>query len=232
MFLNDAVDAPFDRVYRRERPIPSGQIGRTTVSMIAAILLTLGWICCIPLGRPALFCATVLLALIITYDLLHKRISSSPLIMAGCRVMLYLTAGSAATPNGITPAIFPGIGLGIYVTGVSVLARGESQAEHKPHFLTPMLLVLFPLGLVILVRNQFSLELLIPFCITLAWLAFSFVQGLLIQPPQLGRAVSSLLAGIVLLDWMAAPSLLQCQAFIFLSLFGLALLLQRTIPAT
>jgi hypothetical protein len=50
--------------------------------------------------------------------------------------------------------------------------------------------------------------------------------------PQIGRAVSGLLAGIVFVDWLAVADAPRGLGLVFLGLFGLALLFQRFIPAT
>jgi len=50
--------------------------------------------------------------------------------------------------------------------------------------------------------------------------------------PQYSRTVSGLLAGIVLLDFLLAANQDMQTGMVFFLLFGLALLLQRYIPAT
>ena len=49
---------------------------------------------------------------------------------------------------------------------------------------------------------------------------------------NIGKTVSGLLAGIVLVDWLAAAGAPRELAYMFIGLFLLALLLQRFIPAT
>src|SRR3974390_1221625 len=44
MFLNDAFDVEFDRKYRSERPITSGQISLRFVWITGATLLFFGWL--------------------------------------------------------------------------------------------------------------------------------------------------------------------------------------------
>src|SRR5947209_12640498 len=44
MFLNDAVDASFDRQFRPERPIPLGRISRGAVLVWSLSLLAAGWL--------------------------------------------------------------------------------------------------------------------------------------------------------------------------------------------
>ena len=51
---------------------------------------------------------------------------------------------------------------------------------------------------------------------------------------NVGRIVSGLLAGIVLVDWLAAGPQIPhtLSAAVFLALFGMTLWLQRFVPAT
>src|SRR5579862_2051883 len=51
MFLNDACDVEFDQRYRPERPIIASQISLPAVWVIAGMLLLLGWLVIIPLGK-------------------------------------------------------------------------------------------------------------------------------------------------------------------------------------
>src|SRR5882672_8965424 len=51
MYLNDAVDAPFDTQYRRERPIPSGAIQPQTVWLLSAGWLAAGIFLLAMIGR-------------------------------------------------------------------------------------------------------------------------------------------------------------------------------------
>src|SRR5204863_5694772 len=96
MFLNDAFDIEFDRRYRPERPIISGQITPGRVWLLGVSSLSLGCLAIIPLGRmPSLFVA-LLLSTIVAYDAIHKRTVLAPVLMAGCRFLLYLLSASAA----------------------------------------------------------------------------------------------------------------------------------------
>jgi hypothetical protein len=63
----------------------------------------------------------------------------------------------------------------------------------------------------------------------MSWLLIPLWRGIL---PSIGRVVAGLLAGIVLVDAIAAAPALGLQAAWLLLLFPLALVLQRIIPAT
>ncbi len=126
MFLNDAFDAEFDREYRKERPVPSGRIALETVWGWGLAWLALGVLSLLWLGEVTGRLGLVLTLCIVLYDALHKQIAFAPVLMGACRFFLYVIAASTAT-RGVTGwAIWCGLALGIYVVGLSFLARGES----------------------------------------------------------------------------------------------------------
>ena len=92
MFLNDAFDQEFDRRYRPERPIPSGEISGAAVYKIGFALMVLGLVILFASfpQTGAVFWGMVLAALIVFYDWSHKKTAASPVIMALCRVAVYL----------------------------------------------------------------------------------------------------------------------------------------------
>jgi len=134
MYLNDACDADIDARERPERPIPSGRITRTAV-----LRATLGWfvaglVCIgvaralspIPAGIGWLPAALALLACIVAYDLHHKGNRFGPMLMAGCRALVYLAA--ALTLAGtVGAAVLTGAVLAFaWIAGLTALAKRES----------------------------------------------------------------------------------------------------------
>src|SRR5271165_3341855 len=93
MYLNDAFDARFDAQYRRERPIPAGAISVRAVWVIGFTLLGVGLVCMWFLGVTPGVLATLLCLCILAYDAVHKVLTISPVLMAGCRFLLYALAG-------------------------------------------------------------------------------------------------------------------------------------------
>lgn len=230
MFLNDAFDADFDRRFRRERPIPAGEIATRTVAVLGGGLLAAGGLVLSLPGVSVAIGALLLVAAVVLYNVVHKRTVFAPVLMALCRFLLCVTAGLAALQPLHRSVIAHGLALAVYVTGLSYFARGES----KPGTLRawPMALLFAPFvvnALVSLPRHATSW---IASAVLLVWLGWC-LRGLWRRPtPVVGRAVSGLLAGIVLVDAAALPRLEAGLAGAFAGCFGLALLLQRRIPAT
>lgn len=228
MFLNDAVDEGFDRRYRPERPIPSGQISAGTVWVLSAVWLVPGWALFFVLGRMAAQLAAALLAAIVLYDFVHKRTSLSPWLMASCRFLLYLLAAASAR-GGLSAAVgWRAFALAAYIIGLSYLAKGESTGKRLAPW--TMILLLTPI-IVAFVQPLAALTVIVAAAAVLgAWLAWCLLARVSWRIPFLSKSVAGLLAGIALVDWLAAAG--NGFALAFVGLFLLALVLQRIAPAT
>src|SRR5882762_4579554 len=131
MFLNDAFDAGFDREYRKERPIPAGAVSAVAVWGWGAGWLLAGSACLFWVGSQAGITGLVLLVCIVIYDSIHKRVVFGPVLMGMCRLLLYLVAASSGRQGLTGWAVWSGLALGIYVIGLSYLARGESRRSDE-----------------------------------------------------------------------------------------------------
>ncbi len=229
MFLNDAFDIEFDRRFRPERPIIAGLVRAREVWIAGTTLLVLGWLMLMPLGKATAAIGFSLLALIGIYDAIHKRTAFAPVLMAGCRLCLYLVAGSAATAGLSRVLVWRGAALGGYILGLSYVARGESTADAPRRWPLPLLISPLAVALVSPAASRSGVWLTsagvviwLGWCLSLAAKQRRFAS----------QGVAGLLAGIVLMDWLAASSQGQALAPVFVGLFCLALLLQRVAPAT
>jgi 4-hydroxybenzoate polyprenyltransferase len=231
MFLNDAFDAEFDQNHRRARPIPSGAVTRREVWQWGCGWMALGLAGVLGLGRGAAGLTLALCVLIILYNALHKALPVAPLLMGGCRVVLYLVA-AAVGAHGVTgEAIWKGLALGVYVVGLSCLARKESS-RGAIHF-WPGFLLAAPVLMAVLMDDGPFWPAAVLFSLMLAgWSCWALSRSLERAGANVGYTVSRLLAGIVLVDLLAVANPIPSGAAIFAFCFLLALLLQRFIPAT
>lgn len=230
MFLNDAFDEQFDCQFRKERPIPSGRITARAVWFIGGSLLLLGWLLLSSLGLSVGLLALLLVGAIVLYDAVHKRTIFAPLIMAACRFLLYLIAASAALHAVNDAVVWHGLTLATYITGLSYLARGESGQGIASRW--PLLLLLAPLVAIVVINSHRDAISWIASAILLAWILWC-LRGMVGRAAQfIGKSVGGLLAGIVLVDWAAVPRMAGEFNLVFITLFVLALILQRKIPAT
>jgi 4-hydroxybenzoate polyprenyltransferase len=138
MYLNDAFDAGWDRQHRPERPIPSGQVSARTVYLAGFAMLAAGLVvvACGTRTSLPLYAALVLCGLIVLYDLSHKNNPLSPLIMALCRVSVYVLAAFAVCPPPLPRGLYLGAGaLLLYLVFLSTLARKETLHPRLPRMI-------------------------------------------------------------------------------------------------
>jgi len=231
MFLNDAFDAESDRQRRPSRPIPSGAISLAAVWRWSFALIGLGALALAVLGRTTGALTLALLGCIIIYSATHKAITASPWLMGLCRFWVYVIAGSTGVGGVNGGPIWCGVALAVYVAGLSSVARRKSFRGPVPYW--PLLLLAAPVLLAMLMnagdarKDAMLLSLLL-----VLWVARCARTIFQTGEVNVGRIVSGLLAGIVLVDWLAvAPQIPYRLSFVvFFPLFGATLALQRFAP--
>ncbi len=259
MILNDAADVKFDREHRKERPIPSGQVGVRSAWVVSCCLLFVGGVIAIGYGaNPQI--TGLLLGAIVFYDLYHKRWEGSVIIMGSCRLLLYLMAASAVAPfsavsqkgamyffgaewhyqTDFLPAgpmlVLPyALALGCYIVGITLAARMEHKNDNLP-----VATSLFAFALLytpaIVCAMRFSATGGSPLQIgvlgVFALLVAYATHTLRKGGPAIGQAVGWLLAGIAIVDALAIASVSIPLALGFVVLAPLLRLWQRWVAAT
>ena len=229
MYLNDAFDAQFDLQHRPERPIPAGNIHPASVWRWGLSWLFFGLIGLSLLGETTAILAVLLAICILIYDALHKIFAFSPVLMAACRFFLILAAASAPLNGEVGLSVWSALVLASYVVGLSYLARREST--HGALRYWPCFFLAAPVFLALVV-NGFHMRSILLIALSVIWMLVSLRHVFWAPQPNLGRAVSGLLAGIVLVDLLAVGGGAPPITLAFLLLFFLALLFHRFIPAT
>lgn len=234
MFLNDACDAEFDRQHRRERPIPSGAIRPQTVWRWGSAWLALGTLALVWPGKVTAGLGVVLVVSIVLYDVVHKQTAVSPLLLGLCRFLLYVIAASTAAKGVTGSSLWCGLALAAWIVGLSYLARRESPGLESGLRYWPVLLLAAPIVLAVLMNANAPREGALLLSAILALWGVKCIGASLWSPePNLRATVSGLLAGVVLVDWLAVgPALPHELSFVFIGLFLAALLFQRFVPAT
>jgi UbiA prenyltransferase family len=230
MYLNDAFDADFDRAKRRSRPIPSGAVRETLVWRLGTGMLLAGFLALALLGSaPGVWAALTLISIVV-YNAVHKAVTFSPLIMAACRLGLFAAAG-AAGKDGLTGlGLWSAVALACWIVGLSYVARRE--ATPSPFNRWPLATLSAPLLLAALADNgEWRLRALAIAAPLAAWAGWSLRHVFAEAHCNPGHTVSGLLAGICLVDWLAAAPT-GPLGLAFPALFLLALGCQRHIPAT
>ncbi len=227
-FLNDAFDAQLDRQRRPTRPIPSGLITRESVWVWSFGLLALGALALAALGRTTGLLMLVLLVCIGIYDATHKILNLSPWLMGLCRFWVYVIASSTGVWGVNGGPIWCGLALAFYIAGLSHVARQEGVRGPVPY--GALVLLVCPVLLAMLMNaGEARNAALLLSVVLVMWLAYCTRP--LFQPAEtnVGRVAANLLAGIVLVDWLAVGPLIPrpLSTITFLALFGAVKLLQR-----
>jgi 4-hydroxybenzoate polyprenyltransferase len=146
--------------------------------------------------------AMLLVAMIILYDITHKRLWYSIVFMACCRVLIYVISAWAvvdAAKRGLSTniAIASAI-LGLYISCVTLIARSENRQQLD-------IRRWLSIAIILLVPTVFALSLpttIYPCIIALALLVILSRAALLAlaEPPETKQAVLIWLACICLLD--------------------------------
>jgi hypothetical protein len=235
MYLNDAFDREIDKRERPERPIPSGQVSAATVFALGFGMLALGLVIVALAtlmrgqGGACLLAAAALAASIVVYDAFHKQNPFSPLLMALCRVLVYVTAAL-----GTGAQLTAGVGWGClvllcYLIGLTYAAKQENLRE--PRGMWPLLLMQLPfLAYAIAFASPAAS---VMFFLLFGWVSYCLV--FLVHPGRrnIKRAVGYMIAGISLLDGMLVASQgLASVALLCVAGFGATLLAQRFVPGT
>lgn len=165
MVLNDVFDIEVDRKERPFRPLPSGKISLGVARAFGFTLLGLGIACGWLVGfadaegianpwRSGAI-ATALAACVLLYDGGLKATPLGPLAMGLCR-FLNVLLGMSAAPQLLDTGLFgfstaeylAAAGIGIYIVGITVMARREAAASSS--FVLFAAIVIMTCGAVVL----------------------------------------------------------------------------------
>ncbi len=225
MYLNDLFDLDIDRRERPERPLPSSRVSRAEALAATVLLFSVGTFFLSLLGTAPLVSGLVLVALIVFYDAWHKTNPLSPVLMAGTRMLVYVTAFVAFAPALSISLLFWTLLLGLYIVGLTYIAKTETSS------LTgywPAALLFLPafVGALALPWSGFWS----PLALAL-WATYSVSFVYLTR--DVGRAIAQLIAGVSLLDALVILLFGTSGGVVWaLVAFALTLFLQRFIRGT
>jgi 4-hydroxybenzoate polyprenyltransferase len=238
MYLNDFFDRDIDRRERPERPIASGLVEAQTVgnagfAMLVVALVLLTWVGYGIVGGTGWrtpLAGLALAATIVFYDWYHKNNPLSPLVMGLCRVLVYITAGSAVVTVLPTGLLIAAAMLLCYLIGLTYIAKQENVNQLRSMW--PLLFLVAPF-LYTLPLAAGDITVRVPYVAFALWVTFALSFLLRGTRRNVPRAVAALLAGICLLDALLIAGHGQTTlAWLAGVGFVLTLLLQRYVPAT
>jgi 1,4-dihydroxy-2-naphthoate octaprenyltransferase len=249
MVWNDFFDLEQDTRERPFRPLPSGKVSRREAALLGSVLLSVGVLLALLAGlaqeQPTWLSgilALFLVAAILLYDSWLKRTPLGPIGMGACRflnVLLGLSASGALAIRDEQGQLNTSLGVhvalvvGLYIVGVTWLARTEARASSKKQLTGAAVVMLASLllGLAVAARVPVGKpSLLFPYLLVV----LGFFVGLPVQqalrqptPERVQTAVKRSLMGLVLLDAVLATALAGTVGLIILFLLGPSLYLNR-----
>jgi 4-hydroxybenzoate polyprenyltransferase len=227
MILNDVLDEEIDRRDRPERPLPSGQVSRRAAVLAVAALFVVGEALLVVEDLAAAGAGLGLIALIVLYDAWHKGNALSPVLMAGCRALVYVIAGLAVAASLPWELWGAAALLLLYVIGLTQVAKAEGGGLLGRWPVAAVLAPVVYFG--ILLPSVWALVVLLLFGAWVLWtLRVLFVRR------RIGPAVGQFIAGIALFDAAAVASVEGSAAAVAvcLAMFALTIALQTKIAGT
>ncbi len=160
MVLNDVFDIKRDREERPKRPIASGAVPLSHAKTAGWGLLVIGVGLAAASGQVAssdqhaatwmpLAVAVILAIMIVAYDGPLKRTPLAPAAMGSCRFLSFLLGASPLIVSqwneGLpipTHLIAIALGFGIYITGITTMARNEATGGRSPLLQQGLMLII------------------------------------------------------------------------------------------
>jgi 4-hydroxybenzoate polyprenyltransferase len=263
MVLNDVADIDVDTKERPFRPLPSGAISLATARnlgwglLVAGVIVggATGWVHGQSLSIPIrpLIVSVMLATAIVLYNFAAKRTPLGSLVMGSCRTLNWLLGMSVAAnidrtvksidlPFGTIPAellTYPldcwlaAIGIGVYVAGITIFAKGEAQTSRRG----PLILGLLVMAAGIALIASLSLVRVLPKQLaTMYPLLLAVIGGPVMirgirsitdpQPAVVQMTVKSALMSLIVLDAAAClaggdPKVALAVALLLLPMLGL-----------
>ena len=199
MVLNDLLDEEVDRVERPERPLPSGAVSRSAALVAVIALFVVGLALLAVVGLEPFLAGLGLVGLIALYDTWHKANPLSPVLMGGCRALVYVVAALAVAGIVELEVWTAAAVLLLYIVGLTQVAKSEGGG----------LLAAWPLAAVLAAIGYWVGWVdSVPFALLLAafaaWVLYSL--WLVRIKRRIGQGVVSLIAGVSLFDALAVAS--------------------------
>lgn len=229
MVLNDVCDYRWDQQHRPTRPLPAGIVPGTAAAGAVLLLMGAGSALLWLIGPAAFLSGLALIALIVFYDAWHKSNPLSPVVMAACRVMVYVTAFVAFGGQSIQSLVIASVLLVLYMAGLTYLAKTETR---------PTVAGYWPALILFAGPAYYSVATGSPTLAALAaavavWIALSIRFVYRTEGRNIGTAIARLIAGISLFDGLVLVSSGALAAIaLAVAAFGLTLFFQRYVEGT
>ena len=194
MIFNDYFDYSIDKKERSFRPLPSGKFSKSTALLIAMVFVILANIFAFFIGFDTLLVSLILSSLIFFYNFKLKSFSFLGILSLSIIRMLNVLLGFSISSISIEFLQYM-IPIGIFVFGISILAKNEMKSNLLNYNKLNQVFVLLTISFVsILVINNFELDSLI------FLILFSFFSVYSLFFKKLQNQITFQLLLIILLD--------------------------------
>jgi len=212
MIFNDYFDYDLDKKERSLRPLASGKISKKNALLIGFIFLLMANISASFLGFDSLIISLILTCAILFYNFKLKSISFLGIINLSIIRMLNILLGFSIISISFEFIQYL-IPLGIFVFGISILAKNEVKANQIIYKkLNKIIIITTIVSVSILVLNNFQFE-------SLLFLGlFSFLSLYSLFFKKIQNQITFQLLLIILLDSILISFFVPLQFSIFVSL--------------
>lgn len=197
MYLNDLFDYEIDVRERPERPLPSGRVDIAFAWTVTLVLFGLGMALLGGVGLEAFVSGLVLMALIVIYDRWHKGNPIGPLLMAGTRVLVYITAFLGFSTDISRELVLWCLVMLAYVAGLTSIAKTESLPSVGRYW--PLVAVFLP-AVAAVIADPANVGVWLFVALFVAWAIYSISFAYRTTDRMVGAAIGRLIAGIALVD--------------------------------
>jgi hypothetical protein len=230
MILNDVCDFTWDKVHRPSRPMPAGVVSRGSGTVAVAVLFAVGTVLLWYAGGiNSVISGVILIGVIALYDFWHKSNPASPLVMALCRVLVYVTAFVAFSWPLTTALGIASLLLVLYMTGLTAIAKSEARPSMVGYWPAAILFMgPFFYGL-----RGGSFQAHVLATMLAIWILYSLRTVYREENRNIGLAIGRLIAGISMFDALVLASTGATQSVMAaLVAFGTTLVFQRYVEGT
>lgn len=226
MVLNDLCDYRSDEKAQSFRPLPSKRVSRRSAIILAVVLALLGLTSVAMLPHHARELSVVTGALflaIVLYDSILKHFWIGPIAMGACRFLNVLLGSWAFMPDSPIPWHLASV-VGLYIVGVTWLARTEEGSSRKWHLLGAAIVMALSVALAATVPMHLPVgqsPIYFPYLLVFFGFAVGYPVLTAIRKPtpkSVQAAVKRSIFGLVLLDAILATAFVGWPGLLILLL--------------
>ena len=195
MIMNDYADHKIDSVERPKRPLVSGKISRKVALYLIIICFSIANLSALMIGETSIIISLLMTGLITSYNFKLKNISVVGILAISIIRFLNIILGFSIVELSldVLPYAIP---LGIYVAGISILAKNELNTNSRDGILNKIFLAGTVTSVIYLIIQNFSETSIIFLGVFLILIFFS----LKFNRTNISKIVTIQILGIILLD--------------------------------